>query len=178
MSLNASWRVFVLYSSWWGHYLAGACFCVEQYSPYYCVFCVLYFSLNTLCILYCFTELINSQAQLAHVCVIALITGLSYQNTHSRQICCCQLAPRQIRTQRQIQIQRQKQRYHGPLLPKRTLSSDLLPTGTTLQIGIPLHSIAFLQHLRFCHIVAKASSVLYVIKEGLKKVENVHDFLH
>ena len=128
-------------------------------------FCVLCFSLNTLCILYCFTELINSQAQLAHVCVIALITGLSYQNTHSRQICCCQLAPRQIRTQRQ------KQRYHGPLLPKRTFSSDFFANWH--QIGIPLHSIAFLQHLRFCHIDAKASSVLYMIKEGLKNIARI-----
>ena len=137
MSLTASWRVFVLYSSWWGHYLAGACFCVEQYSPYYCVFCVLYFSLNTLCILYCFTELISSQAQLVHVCVIALITGLSYQNSYYHQICCCQLTPRQR------QIQRQRQRHHGPLLPKHTLSADwLLPASATLQIENPLHLLS------------------------------------
>ena len=144
--------------------------CTIQYSLL-CFLCVLCFCMNTLfCVLYCFTELINSQAQLAHVCVIALITGLSYQNAHCRRICCCQLAPRQIRTQRQ------KQRYHGPLLPKRTFSSDFFANWH--QIGIPLHSIAFLQHLRFCHIVFKASPVLYVIKEGLKKVENFHDFCH
>ena len=100
-------------------------------------FCVLCFSLYNLCVLYCFTELINSQAQLAHVCVIALITGLSYQNSYYHQICCCQLTPRQR------QIQRQRQRHHGPLLPKHTLSADwLLPASATLQIENPLHLLS------------------------------------